>query len=114
MRVTAGPVTRRRHKKILQQAKGYRWGRKNLYRRAKQAVLRAGVHEYIGRKQKKRTFRRLWITRLSGAVRAEGMKYSEFMNGITRKRVEVDRKMLSNLAIEEPTVFKEVLELVKG
>lgn len=114
MRAVAGPTTRRRHKKIIKRAKSYKWGRKNIYSLAKRAVMKAGLHAYIGRKQKKRSFRSLWIARLSAALKPHGLKYSEFIYKLTRKRVEVDRKMLSNLAIEDPEVFKKIVELAKS
>lgn len=114
MRATAGSTTRRRHKKIIGRAKSYKWGRKNVYSIARRAVMKAGLNAYIGRKQKKRAFRSLWIARLSAALKPYGLKYSEFIYKLTRKRIEIDRKMLSNLAIQEPEVFKEIVELVKS
>lgn len=113
MRSTAGPVTRRRHKKIIKKAKGYRWGRKNIWSLARRAVMKAGLHAYRNRKERKREFRRLWIARLNAAVTPFGMKYSEFINKLTRSRVELDRKILSNLAIQQPEVFKDIVESVK-
>lgn len=113
MRSTAGPVTRRRHKKIIKKAKGYRWGRKNIWSLARRAVMKAGLHAYRNRKERKREFRRLWIARLNAAVAPFGMKYSEFINKLTRSRVELDRKILSNLAIQQPEVFKDIVESVK-
>lgn len=114
MRAVPGPTTRRRHKKVIKLAKGYKWGRKNIYSIARRAVMKAGLNAYIGRKQKKRAFRSLWISRLNAAVKPHGMKYSEFIYKLTRKRVEIDRKMLSNLAIQDPEVFKEIVELARS
>ncbi len=113
MRSVAGPTTRRRHKKVLKQAKGFQWGRKKVYSIARRAVMKAGLNAYESRRLKKRDFRSLWITRLSAALKPFGMKYSEFIYALTRKRVELDRKILSNLAIEQPGVFKAVVEFVK-
>lgn len=113
MRATAGPTTRHRHKKIMKRAKGYRWGRKNVYSLARRAVMKAGLYAYESRRQKKRNFRRLWIARLSAALRPYGMKYSEFIYRLTRKRVELDRKILSNLAISDPEIFKAIVEFAK-
>lgn len=113
MRATAGPTTRRRHKKVIKQAKGYRWGRKNVYSIARRAVMKAGLYAYEHRRLRKREFRSLWISRLSAALLPFGIKYSEFIYRLTRKRVELDRKILSNLAIEKPEVFKEIVEFVK-
>lgn len=113
MRITAGYTTRRRHKKIIKKAKGYRWGRKNVYSIARRAVMKAGLHAYRNRKEKKRLFRRLWITRLNAALAPYDMKYSEFIYRLTRKRVELNRLILSNLAIEKPEVFKKIVEFVK-
>lgn len=113
MRSTPGYTTRRRHKKILKQAKGYMWGRKKVYSLAKRAVMKAGLHAYESRRLKKRDMRSLWIARLSAALRPLSMKYSEFIYRLTRKRVTLDRKILSNLAIEQPEVFQKIVDFAK-
>ena len=93
-RVKRGVTARARHKKVLAQAKGYRGRRKNVYRIAKQAVMKAGQYQYRDRRQRKRQFRSLWIARINAAARLEGMKYSTFMNGLKKANIEVDRKVL--------------------
>lgn len=113
MRATPGPTTRRRHKKVLRKAKGFKWGRKNVYSIARRAVMKAGEYAYVSRRLRKRDFRRLWISRLSAALLPFNMKYSEFIYKLTRKRVELDRKILSNLAIQEPKIFEKIVEFVK-
>ncbi|RQV98493.1 MAG: 50S ribosomal protein L20 [Calditrichaeota bacterium] len=108
--------TRRKdhRKKILKQAKGF-WGRRSkLHRTAKDAVAKAGQYAYRDRKVKKRDFRQLWIARISAAVREEGMTYSRFINGLNKAGVEINRKVLSNLAIEDPKSFKAIVEKAKA
>src|SRR3989338_10377895 len=105
MRVKGGVMTKKRHKKILKQAKGFRDKRHNVYSLAKRAVMMAGKNAYIGRKLRKRDFRSLWITRLNIALKAYAVSYSKFIHAMTRKRIGLNRKMLSNIAIEEPKVF---------
>lgn len=112
MRVKGGVVTKRRHKKILKQAKGFRDKRHNLYTLAKRGVMMAGKNAYVGRKIKKRDFRTLWIARLNAALRLQGITYSRFIYALTRKQVAINRKMLSELAINEPTVFEHVVKFV--
>jgi large subunit ribosomal protein L20 len=112
-RVKRGVMTKKRHKNILKQAKGYRWGRKNLYRKAKEAVIKAGKYAHRDRRAKKRSFRSLWITRLNNALREHGMKYSEFVALGTEKKIGLDRKVLSQMAVENPEVFKAFVEKVK-
>ena len=90
-RVKRGVTAHARHKKVLAQAKGYRGRRKNVYRVAKQAVMKAGQYQYRDRRQRKRQFRSLWIARINAAARLEGMKYSTFMNGLKKAKIEVDR-----------------------
>ena len=114
MRIKGGVVTKRRHKKILKQAKGYRDKRSNVWSLAKRAVMMAGKNAYIGRKIRKRDFRSLWISRLNAALKIHGVSYNRFIYALTRKRVGLNRKMLSELAIQEPKVFEEVLKFVKG
>ena len=112
MRVKSGVVTKRRHKKILKQAKGYRDKRSNVWSHAKRAVMMAGKQAYVGRKIKKRDYRTLWIARLNAALRLQGIAYSRFIHKLTRKQVGLNRKMLSELAIREPKVFEEVVKTV--
>jgi len=114
MRVKRGVASHRRHKSVLRKAKGFKYGRARIFKKAKQAVLKAGQHSYEGRKLKKRTFRRLWIIRLNAALREHGMMYSRFIDAITKKNIKLDRKILSNLAVEEPAVFKKIVELAKS
>ena len=112
-RVKRGVTASKRRKNLLEDAKGYMWNRKNLYREAKQAVIKAGTYAYRDRRVKKRTFRRLWITRLNIAVRELGLTYSQLINKMTAKKVGVDRKVLSQMAMENPKVFKQVIENIK-
>lgn len=105
-----------RHKKVIKAAKGYYGRRKNTFRTANSAVQKAGQYAYVGRKQKKRTFRSLWIQRLNAAVREldADMTYSRFINGVQKAGIEMDRKVLSDLAITEPEAFKSILEQAKA
>ena len=113
-RAKGGFKTRRRHKKIIKMAKGY-WGqRKNVFRRAKETVERALVYAYRDRKQKKRDFRRLWQIRINAAARLNGLNYSKFIGGLKKARIELDRKVLANLAISEPEVFSKLVEIAKA
>ena len=98
-RVKRGVTARARHKKVLVQAKGYRGRRKNVYRIAKQAVMKAGQYAYRDRRQRKRQFRTLWIARINAAARELGLTYSTFMNGLRKAAIEVDRKVLADLAV---------------
>ena len=100
-RVKRGVTARARHKKVLYQAKGYRGRRKNVYRIAKQAVMKAGQYAYRDRRQRKRQFRALWIARINAAAREVGLTYSRFMNGLKKASIEVDRKVLADLAVLE-------------
>ena len=112
-RVKGGPQARRKHKKILKQAKGYYNSRSKLFRRANEAVLRAGEHAFMGRKQRKRDMRRLWITRISAALTNHNINYSRFINGLQKANISLNRKVLSQMAIEDPKAFDEVVETVK-
>lgn len=112
MRVKGGIVTKRRHKKILKQAKGYGDKRSNVWSLAKRAVMMAGKQAYVGRKLKKREYRSLWIGRLNAALKAQGISYSRFIYSLTRKQVGLNRKILSELAIREPKVFDEVVKFI--
>jgi large subunit ribosomal protein L20 len=112
-RVKAGTVTKKRHKKILGLAKGYRGGRSKVFKRAKEAVMKAGLNAYRDRRLKKRTFRQLWNVRINAAARAHGTSYSRFINDLFNKKVVLNRKMLSEIAIHHPDVFKEIVVKVK-
>ena len=112
MRVTTGKVRHRRHKKILKLAKGYRGMRNSTFKMANQAVMKAGQHAYRDRRKKKRVFRALWIARLNAATRAHGMSYSRLINGLKNKKIELNRKTLSELAIHEPAVFEKIVKTV--
>ncbi len=113
-RVKGAMMTRKRRKKIVKLAKGYYGSKSTLFKTAKQAVYKSGQYAYIGRKQKKRDFRRLWITRISAACKANGMNYSTFMNGLKKAGVELNRKMLSELAISDPKAFSAVVDKAKA
>jgi large subunit ribosomal protein L20 len=112
-RVKRGVMTHKRHKNILALAKGYRRMNGNVYSRAKTAIMKAGSNAYIGRKLKKRQFRRLWTVRLNNAARLNGMNYSTLIHSMYTKRVSLNRKVLSNLAITNPQVFSKIVEFVK-
>ena len=112
-RVKRGTVTKKRHKRLLNQAKGY-WGqRKNVYRRAKETVLRAMAYSFKGRKLKKRSMRNLFVIRVSAAARVHGMSYSDFIYGLKLAKIDLDRKMLSQLAIFEPEAFAQIATRVR-
>ena len=113
-RVKGALATRKRRKKVLKLAKGY-WGSKSRhFKMAKQAVMKSGNYAYIGRKQKKRDFRRLWITRISAACKLNGMNYSQFMNGLKKAGINLNRKMLSELAIHDAPAFTALVEKAKA
>ena len=113
-RIKGAMATRKRRNKILKAAKGY-WGAKSKhFKMAKQAVMKSGMYAYIGRKQKKRDFRRLWITRISAACKANGMNYSSFMNGLKKADINLNRKMLSEIAIADPAAFTALTEKAKA
>jgi large subunit ribosomal protein L20 len=113
-RVKRGVTAHARHKKVLKAAKGYYGRRKNTIRIAKQAVEKAGQYAYRDRKAKKRTFRSLWIQRINAATRQHGMNYGSFINGLTKAGIEVDRKVLSDLAINQPEAFKVLVDQAQG
>ena len=113
-RVKRGVTAHARHKKVLAQAKGYRGRRKNVYRIAKQAVMKAGQYQYRDRCQRKRQFRSLWIARINAAARLEGMKYSTFMNGLKKANIEVDRKVLADLAVFDQPAFAALANQAKA
>lgn len=112
-RVKRGVTARARHKKILKRAKGYRGARSRVYRVAKQAVIKAGQYAYRDRRNKKREFRSLWIVRINAAAREFGLSYSRFMNGLQKASIEVDRKVLSDLAIFDKAAFGELANKAK-
>ena len=113
-RVKRGVQARRRHKKILKQAKGYYHARRKVFRVAKQAVTKALQYAYIGRKQKKRNFRSLWITRINAAARINGLSYSRFMNGMLKAGITLDRKVLADIAVHDAVGFAALAEKAKS
>lgn len=113
VRVKRSLMTRKRHKKILKATKWFRMLNSKVFKRAKNAWMKAGLNAYIGRKRKKRDFRRLWNTRINIAARESGLSYSRLINAMYLKRVKLNRKVLSNLAISNPKVFANVVEFVK-
>lgn len=106
-------MTRKRRKKTLKLAKGYWGGKSKLFRTAKEAVMKSGQYAYIGRKQKKRDFRSLWITRISAGCKMNGMNYSTFINGLKKAGIDLNRKMLSEIAISDPAAFTTLTEKAK-
>ena len=113
-RVKGAMMTRKRRNKMLGLAKGY-WGNKSRhFKMAKQQVMKSGRYAYVGRKQKKRDFRQLWITRISAACKSNGMNYSTFMNGLKKAGVEINRKMLAELAVNDKAAFTALTELAKS
>lgn len=112
-RIKRGVTAHARHKKILKQAKGYRGARRNVFRVAKQAVIKAGQYAYRDRRQRKRVFRRLWIARINAAARECGLSYSRFMDGLHKAGIEVDRKMLAELAVFNKEDFATLAEQAK-
>ena len=113
-RVKGGPSIRRRHNKILDEAKGFEQGRHRLFRRANEAVLKARAYAYRDRRNRKRDFRRLWIQRINAAARQYGMSYSRFMDGLFRAEVEVDRKFLADLAVRDPNAFEQLVQVAQA
>ena len=113
-RVKRGVTARARHKKVLALAKGYRGRRKNVYRVAKQAVMKAGQYAYRDRRQRKRQFRQLWIVRINAGARQNGLSYSKFMNGLKRAAIEIDRKVLADLAVFDKAAFAHMVEKAKA
>jgi len=106
-------ASRAKRKKVISQAKGYYGRRKNTIRTARQAVEKAGQYAYIGRKQKKRNFRKLWITRINAACRQNGIIYSQFIHGLNKAGIEMDRKVLADLAVHQPEAFTAIVEQAK-
>ena len=109
-RIKGATMTRKRRNKVLKLAKGYYGSKSKLFKTAKQAVMKSGNYAYIGRKQKKRDFRRLWIARISAACKMNGVNYSTFINGLKKANIELNRKMLSEIAISDPAAFTALVE----
>ena len=113
-RVKRGVIARERHKKVLKQAKGYYGARSRVYRVAVQAVTKAGQYAYRDRRNKKRQFRQLWIVRINAAARQNGLSYSRFINGLKKASVEIDRKILADIAVHDQSGFAALVEKAKG
>ncbi len=113
-RIKGAIMTRKRRKKVLKLAKGYFGAKSKLFKTAKEAVMKSGNYAYIGRRLKKRDFRRLWITRISAAAKMNGMNYSTFMNGLKKAGIELNRKMLAELAVEDAAAFAALAEKAKA
>src|ERR1700712_5160923 len=113
-RVKRGVTARARHKKVLALAKGFRGRRGNVFRIAKQAVMKAGQYAYRDRRTRKRVFRQLWIARINAASRELGVTYSKFMAGMKKASIEIDRKMLAELAVRDPAAFSSIVDRVKA
>jgi large subunit ribosomal protein L20 len=113
MRTTKGAARTKAKRKLFKRAKGYRGGRRNMLRTVKETLIRAGVFSFRDRRVKKRTYRRLWITRINAACRQRGLRYSEFIHGLNKAQIELDRKSLSEIAICDPEGFDTIVESVK-
>ena len=113
-RVKRGTIARARHKKVLKQAKGYYGARSRVYRVAAQAVTKAGQYAYRDRRQRKRIFRQLWIARINAASRQNGLSYSRFINGLKKASVEIDRKILADIAVHDKVAFTALVAVAKG
>ncbi len=113
-RVKTARTTRARHKKILKQAKGYYGAKHYRFRMANQAVMKSGMYAYIGRKDKKSNFRKLWITRINAAARMNGLTYSKLISGLKKANVVVNRKMLAEVAVSDPKAFSQIAEIAKN
>ena len=114
VRVKRGKIAHKRRKRLLRYAKGFRWGRKSKFRLAKQAVMKAWSYAYRDRRTKKREFRKLWQTQISAAARQHGLLYSRFIYGLKKKNIQLDRKILSDLARNHPEIFAKIVEKVKS
>jgi len=112
-RIKGAMMTRKRRKKVLKLAKGYFGSKSVLFKTAKQQVMKSGQYAYVGRKQRKRDFRRLWITRISAAAKINGMNYSTFINGLKKAEISLNRKMLSEIAVADPSAFASLAEQAK-
>ena len=113
-RIKGAIMTRKRRNKVLKLAKGYYGSKHSLFKTAKQAVMKSGNYAYIGRKQKKRDFRRLWISRISAACKMNGMNYSTFINGLKKAEISLNRKMLAEIAVSDPAAFTALTEKAKA
>ena len=113
-RIKGAITTRKRHKRILKLAKGYRGAKSKQFRTANEAVMKSLVYAYIGRKQKKRNFRQLWITRINAAARMNGISYSVFMNGLKKADINLNRKVLADIAVSDPAAFTELVAKAKA
>ena len=113
-RVKTARITRKKHKKILKQAKGYYGAKGYRFRMAKQAVMKSGMDAYIGRKDKKSNFRKLWIARINAAARMNGITYSSLISGLKKANVTINRKMLAEIAVTDPEAFKKIAETAKN
>jgi large subunit ribosomal protein L20 len=114
MRATNGPATRQRRNRVLKRAKGFRQGRRNLFRMARETTIRADAFAFFGRAQKKRLFRSLWITRLTAAVKPHGLRYSTFIHGVQKAGIKLNRKELSELAIHDAALFEQICGKAKA
>ena len=112
-RVKTSRITRKKHKKVLKQAKGYYGAKHYRFRMAKQAVMKSGMYAYIGRKDKKSNFRKLWITRINAAARQNGLTYSKLIAGLKKANVTINRKMLAEIAVTDAKAFAEIAEIAK-
>ena len=112
-RVKSAIITRKKHKKIMKQAKGYYGAKHYRFRMAKQAVMKSGMYAYVGRKDKKSDFRKLWITRINAAARMNGLTYSKLIAGLKKANVTINRKMLAEIAVNDPTAFSKIAEIAK-
>jgi large subunit ribosomal protein L20 len=113
-RVKRGTIANKRRKKIIKQAKGFKWGRKSKYKLAKDALKHAWTHAYTDRKRKKRDFRQLWQIKINAAARKSGLSYSQFINKLKKANIELDRKILASLAKDKPEIFEKIVEKVKN
>jgi len=114
VRVKRGKTARKRRKRLLKHVKGFRWGRKSKYRAAKEALLHAWTHAYRDRRVKKRDFRRLWQVQINAACRQTGLSYSRFVHALKENKIELDRKILADLARNHPKIFEKIIEKVKS
>lgn len=112
-RVKSAMTTRARHKKVLKQAKGYYGAKHYRFRMAKQAVMKSGMYAYVGRKDRKSNFRKLWISRINAAARMNGITYNNLINGLKKANVVINRKMLAEIAVSDPKAFTEIAEIAK-
>ncbi len=114
VRVKRGKAAHKKRKRVLKQTKGFMWGRKSKYRLAKDALFHAWTHAYRDRKRKKRTFRALWQTQINAACREKGISYNKFIHGLKENKIEINRKVLAELAQKHPEIFEKILEKVKA